>query len=687
MNPTSSSSRIKDIFLAAHIISDREERARFLEQACGGDAELLQRVQTLLDADAGPEGFLDRPVSTEPTSGDKVGYFGDYVLLDEIARGSNGVVFRARQVSLDRVVALKMLKDGPLLTNDADVERLRAEAKSAAALDHPNILPIYEVGTCDGQPYFSMKLISGGTLQFRMAEYQQDVRKAVALMIKVARAMQHAHSQGILHRDLKPGNILIDANGEPHITDFGLARKIGMDSSLTMTGMVMGTPLYMSPEQARGGSKELTPATDIYSLGSMLYELIEGRRPFQSDDMIELIKQVAEKPAPPAQTSHRRLAAIAMKCLEKQPTARFATAGELADALEGWLSEMPSVMPARAKRPSLVGWFAALPVVLALAWAGWQFLPRKTMPSRPANGAATSEVWVTTLEDELDPPGTTGHGTSLREAVRDAAPGARISFDSSVFGGDNVITLDHARGEIQIDKNIELDGSALPEGITLRSPPGGCRRFYIGSKAEVRVKRLNFTAADIPLRGGKAGQGAAIFNEGMLILQDCRFIKNGCGANGGAIFTTGGMTMERCVFEGNETLAIGGAICVKGSTSPVRAIHCLFAGNVSHGGGGGAIIVTGRELEGKVTLEHCTFRGNRATASKNREDMRSADRGAGGAIRVDKGILEISQCIIAGNESVIAGTENISGEAKQTGPNFIGADPKDAPAGLGASVK
>lgn len=337
MSSASTTSRAKDIFLTARIITDGDERTRFLQQACREDAGLLERVQALLEADAGAAGFLDAPVTVEPTPGDKVGYFGDYILLDEIARGSNGVVFRARQVSLDRVVALKMLRDRPELTNDVDVQRLHAEAKAAAALDHPNILPIYEVGSFDGQPYFSMKLITGGTLQFRMAEYQQDVRKAVALMIKVARAMQHAHSQGILHRDLKPGNILIDNAGEPHITDFGLARKIGLDSSSTMTGQVMGTPLYMSPEQARGGSKELTPATDIYSLGTMLYELIEGRLPFQCDDLLDLIKQVAEKPAPAAQTSHRALAAIAMKCLEKQPTARYATADALADDLEAWL--------------------------------------------------------------------------------------------------------------------------------------------------------------------------------------------------------------------------------------------------------------------------------------------------------------------------------------------------------------
>jgi len=400
MSASSSTRRTKDIFLAAHIISDAEERVRFLRQACGEDAELLQRVQALLDSDASADRFLDAPLSDDPSPGDKVGYFGDYVLLDEIARGSNGVVFRARQVSLDRVVALKMLRDRPELTNDSDVQRLHAEAKAAAALDHPNILPIYEVGAFEGQPYFSMKLITGGTLQFRMAEYQQDVRKAVALMIKVARAMQHAHSQGILHRDLKPGNILIDANGEPHITDFGLARKIGIDSSLTMTGQVMGTPLYMSPEQARGGSKELTPATDIYSLGTMLYELIEGRRPFQSDDLLDLIKQVAEKPAPAPQTPHRALATIAMKCLEKSPAARYATADELADALESWLRGEPVSTRRPVRR---IPWKPTLAVVavILLAVGGFFALQQGQTPTLTGSQSTSPPLQVSTSSADV----------------------------------------------------------------------------------------------------------------------------------------------------------------------------------------------------------------------------------------------------------------------------------------------
>jgi serine/threonine protein kinase len=214
----SSIARQKEIFLAAREIADTGERFRFLEEACGDDAELRSRIEVMLGADAAQDDFLEPSETLAasvaiPVSGDKVGYFGDYVLLDEIAHGSSGVVFRARQVSLDRVVALKMLRDRPLLTTEADTRRLRAEATAAASLDHPNIVPIYEVGSYEGQPYFSMKLVEGGTLQFRLAEYQADLRKAAALMIKVAHAVHHAHVKGILHRDLKPGNILLDRPG------------------------------------------------------------------------------------------------------------------------------------------------------------------------------------------------------------------------------------------------------------------------------------------------------------------------------------------------------------------------------------------------------------------------------------------------------------------------------------------
>lgn len=666
MSSPSSTRRTKDIFLAAHLIRDAEERARFLTQACGGDADLLQRVHALLIADASAEGFLELPVHPEPTAGDKVGYFGDYVLLDEIARGSSGVVFRARQVSLDRVVALKMLKDGPLLTSDADVHRLHSEAKAAASLDHPHILPIYEVGAHEGQPYFSMKLITGGTLQFRMAEYQQDVRKAVALLIKVARAMRHAHSQGILHRDLKPGNILLDTNDEPLIADFGLARKIGIDSSLTMTGQLMGTPLYMSPEQARGGSKELTPATDIYSLGTMLYELIEGRRPFQSDDLIELIRQVAEKPAPAPQSPHRALAAIAMKCLEKQPTARYGTAGALADDLQAWLDGRLNAPPRWS-----VPWRW---VALAAACAALPFGFQAWWPE--------SDLVVTTLVDELDPPGTAGNGLSLREAVRDAPEGGRI-----VFSQAGKLVLSGALSGIGLSRSVEIRGP----GVEIEKPPEIDRTFSILGGAKVMLQGLTFRGqADSPY--SRLGVGA-IGNFGELTAIDCRFLKHGGSGLGGAIVCEGDITLRRCVFQGNFSNMMGGALNIRYDGAQRALIeNCLFSDNFCYGNAGSAINISLQSPMAHARLVHCTVTGNIWDPDSKQdfvsEEVRKTTPSVmvGGALRA-AGNVTVEHCIIAGNEARRAGEKDIYGNYFKLGPNFIGGDPKDAPAGLGASVK
>ncbi|MBL9116972.1 MAG: right-handed parallel beta-helix repeat-containing protein [Verrucomicrobiaceae bacterium] len=238
-----------------------------------------------------------------------------------------------------------------------------------------------------------------------------------------------------------------------------------------------------------------------------------------------------------------------------------------------------------------------------------------------------------------------------------------------------------------IEKNLELDASTLPQGITLHSPVGGYRKLSIGPSAVVSVKRITFTAEALASSMGPK-QGGAIYNEGSLTLQECRFVKNGGGGNGGAICTVGGLTMERCVFEGNETRGIGGAVYMKRPVALVRVVHCLFKGNVSHGNGGGAIHVASRGTDTQVVLEHCTLTENSATSSQNRDmTMVPADRGAGGGIRVEPGPVEITHCIIAGNKAVMPGMEDVRGEVKQTGPNFIGGDPKDAPAGLGASVK
>lgn len=294
--------------------------------------------------------------------------FGDYELVESIARGGMGVVFKARQKSVGRVVALKMVLSGAL-ASDSDVQRFRNETEAAANLDHPHIIPIYDIGSHDGRPYFTMKLIEGGPLSRYTERFLHHPRASAELVAKVARAVHYAHQRGILHRDLKPGNVLLQTSdirlqqtddgvqplmssqsaianlqsATPYVTDFGLAKKTG-DSRVTQSGAIVGTPSYMAPEQA-SARKDLTTAVDVYSLGAMLYELISGRPPFRADSPMETLLQVVDRePAPPSslnQHVNKDLATIALKCLEKEPSRRYPSAAELADDLDRWLCGEP----------------------------------------------------------------------------------------------------------------------------------------------------------------------------------------------------------------------------------------------------------------------------------------------------------------------------------------------------------
>jgi serine/threonine protein kinase/Tfp pilus assembly protein PilF len=284
---------------------------------------------------------------------------GNYEILEEIGRGGMGVIYRARQRHSRRIVALKRIGSYHADSRET-LERFRREAEAAASLDHPNILSIYEVGQGeDGLPFFSMKYAAGGSLQKAGPALRGEPRECVRLMTKVARAVQYAHEHGVLHRDLKPGNILLDGRGEPFVTDFGLAKWLDASTDLTRTLTIFGTPGYIAPEQAKGPATKLTPAADVYSLGALLFDLFTGRPPFLGEHALAVIQQASEKPAPKlrslAPALDRDLETICARCLEREPQERYRSAGDLAVDLERWLEGRPIFArrvspPARAWR-------------------------------------------------------------------------------------------------------------------------------------------------------------------------------------------------------------------------------------------------------------------------------------------------------------------------------------------------
>ncbi len=273
-----------------------------------------------------------------------LGELGDYELLEEVGRGGQGVVFRARQKSLNRIVALKVISLGQWASK-VHLKRFRREAEAAASLDHPCIVPIYEVGERDGQCYFSMRFVEGGQLDEVVRRAPVSIRQAAELIAKVARTVHYAHEHRILHRDIKPGNILLDRKGEPHLTDFGLARLVETESTMTRTMEVLGTPSYMSPEQAVGNNAAISNATDVYGLGAVFYQLLTGQPPFAGGATYETIKLLLDtEPKQPRLLNpkiDRDLSTICLKCLEKDPKRRYSSALALAEDLERWLKHEP----------------------------------------------------------------------------------------------------------------------------------------------------------------------------------------------------------------------------------------------------------------------------------------------------------------------------------------------------------
>jgi len=292
----------------------------------------------------------DRPtVDSERRTPKKIGsevvkYFGDYELLDVFAKGGMGIVYKARQVSLNRIVALKMILSGEF-ASQVEVERFYSKAKAAALLDHPGIVPIYEVGEYKGRHFFSMTYVEGTSLAAKLNEGPLDPRQAACLMHEVTQAVQYAHERGVIHRDLKPSNILLDLNDHPRVTDFGLAKRLTDDSGLTVSGQILGTPSFMPPEQAAGHVNTIGTASDVYALGVVLYSLTTGRPPFQAASSVDILRQVVERePVAPRQLNSiipRDLETIMLKCLEKSVPRRYPTASLLGDELQRFIDGRP----------------------------------------------------------------------------------------------------------------------------------------------------------------------------------------------------------------------------------------------------------------------------------------------------------------------------------------------------------
>ena len=414
-------------------------------------------------------------VANDPGRSDLPGNFGDYELLEEIGRGGQGVVFRARQKSLNRTVALKIIGLGQWASK-AHIRRFRLEAEAAASLDHPCIVPIYEVDERDGSCYFSMKLIEGGQLDEVVRRTPMPVRRAAELMAKVTRTVHYAHEHGILHRDIKPGNILLDVEGEPHLTDFGLARLLESESTVTRTLEVLGTPSYMAPEQAAGNNTKLTSATDVYGLGAVLYQLLTDHPPFAGGTTYETIKLVLEaEPRSPRLLNpkiDRDLSTICLKCLEKDPARRYDSALALAEDLERWLKHEPirarhTGVFARGKKWLRRNPTTALLFALSLAFAGtvgvmiWKIRPEPP----PAAGVAVLPFVNMShdQEDEYLGDGITEDLCTALSQIKGLRVPARTS--SFMFKGK---TEDIRKIGKQLNVSTVLEGSVSKAGTKVR---------------------------------------------------------------------------------------------------------------------------------------------------------------------------------------------------------------------------
>jgi WD40 repeat protein/predicted Ser/Thr protein kinase len=537
----------------------------------------------------------DSQTASEPVRPEE--FFGDYQIQGELARGGMGVVFRARQVSLNRPVALKMIAAGQLAA-PSQVQRFRIEAEAAARLDHPNIVPIFEIGEHQGRHFYSMKLLEGGNL----AEHRiEDRTKVALLMAKVARAIHYAHQRGVLHRDLKPTNILIDSRGEPHVTDFGLAKLFDEDTTLTQSISVLGTPAYMAPELASGKAAQATTAADVYSLGAMLYHVLSGQPPFIAENIPALLRRIVEdQPRSIGKGVDRDLQIICFNCLAKDPMRRYSSAQTLAEDLERWLAGEPiQARPAGPaeklwrwcrRKPALAALWCSLLLALLAGVIGvfsqWQRAETHATEAQQAALQAREQLWQSQLAQARAHrlSGIAGRKNESLAAITSAAairPAPELRDDAvAALALTDVIqdgpwqdarafaarewafspdldryALSWTHGEVSIfhmttgEKLMQLQGPHNSAAKLKFSPNGQLLAAYFAT-AELVVWNLTNGAAQFRRNLGEAARNSMSFD----FSQDQRLLAVASGTNGVRLFDlASGLEMERLPTEGNAS--------------------------------------------------------------------------------------------------------------------------------------
>jgi len=426
------------------------------------------------------------------TGNGSLGYIGSHELTEIIARGGMGIVYRARQSDPVREVALKALPGAELMSEEAR-QRFHIEAQAMARLQHPAIVPIYELGEEDGTPFFTMKLAAGGCLAQRIGDFKGKWREIAELIATIAEAVHYAHERGVLHRDLKPGNVLFDESGQALVSDFGLAKIIGEEADLTRTIALMGTPNYMAPELTRGGKGAATTACDVWSLGVMLYELLAGQQPFRGDNLATILRQLneAEPDLLPREVPHD-LSVIAGKALQKNPSRRFTSAQELADDLRRWLRGDAILARSQPMAEQCWRWLRRHPVwaavllllaggVVMLGWNERQLSHRNAELSQGLSEALVEQVRSRLHSEDL----FTRHQewmTQLQKAAA-LAPSIRVlSMTASVLAMPRVVQVERHRYR---DLMARSEAIAVSGDLKLR-----LTHRHVQSKSKARVIEL-----------------------------------------------------------------------------------------------------------------------------------------------------------------------------------------------------